>query len=71
VKEVGELSPEPPAERDDAWVKNTSKRGNMSLMTVEKRYGAAYSYLTLATTSNPSRLDLNDVRPRFPLRYRF
>jgi len=48
-KEAGELSPPPVTadenismakrkEAEDAWVKKTSKGGNMSLMTVDKRY---------------------------------
>lgn len=43
-KEEGEVSPEPstensaPPSRGDEWVKKTSRGGNMSLMTVQKRY---------------------------------
>ena len=49
-KEVGEISPPPPLGlsseipvktehmNEEAWVKKTSKGGNLSLMTKEKRY---------------------------------
>jgi hypothetical protein len=64
TKEEGEVSPEPePAESSSAvkgkgrevspekesWVKKTSKGGNMSLMTVQKRY--VYPHTNTARSS--------------------
>ena len=49
-KEAGEVSPEKQPlvieekekEKEESWVKKTSKGGNMSLMTVEKRSAGTF-----------------------------